>query len=304
VAYAEVRGRRKLLRASDGRAKGNEIIAEMEGLVEKKKVGKKVRSRSEEGSSSSSSSDLSKKARIGACAQMGGILDDMDVFNGIKKKSNSGSKKKKSGSKKKDSDSDSDSDSDDERPIRMARYGKVKNAEDVLDEELDEEDVHILESLGERFDILYNRLPSSEKAEIKERIKNAADGRKASIFGDYPIMPAIRSSRLDKEGRELQVAATNIAAECEIAMKHLANMEMESAGIYLKDIMSQAARLGTKGSIKRLYVRKPEVAKVLEYENEVPIYTDQMKRDFKALKENYANNQLKSPFSGFGIANI
>jgi hypothetical protein len=57
----------------------------------------------------------------------------------------------------------------------MARYGKVRPAEDVLDEELDEEDVMILESLGERFDLLYNRLPSSEKAEIKDRIKNAAE---------------------------------------------------------------------------------------------------------------------------------
>jgi hypothetical protein len=79
-------------------------------------------------------------------------------------------------------------------------------------------------------------------------------------------MPAVRTNRLDREGRELQQAAINIAAECEIAMKHLAHMENASAGTYLKDIMTQAARIGTKGSIKRLYVRKPEVAKVLEYD--------------------------------------
>jgi hypothetical protein len=87
----------------------------------------------------------------------------------------------------------------------------VRLAEDVLDEELDEE--------------------------IKDRIKNAAEGRKASIFGDYPIMPAARTSRLDKEGRELQQAAVNIAAECEIAMKHLAHMETASAGQYISPLL-------------------------------------------------------------------
>jgi hypothetical protein len=44
------------------------------------------------------------------------------------------------------------------------------------------------------------------------------------------------------------------------------------------------------------------VAKVLEYVNEVPIYTEQMKRDFKILKENFNNNQLRSPYNGFGRA--
>jgi hypothetical protein len=142
---------------------------------EKEKVRKgsyKGRSKSEEGSGSSSSSSLSKQARIGACSRLGGYLADMDVFEDIRKKKKVGSKKKSP--KKNDSDSDSDSDSDDEKPIRMARYGKVRKVEDVLDEELDEEDVQILESLGEHFDLLYNRLQSSEKAEIKERIKNAA----------------------------------------------------------------------------------------------------------------------------------
>jgi hypothetical protein len=45
------------------------------------------------------------------------------------------------------------------------------------------------------------------------------------------------------------------------------------------------------------------MAKVLEYENEVPIYTDQIKRNYKNLKENYlVNNQLRSSFNGFGRA--
>jgi hypothetical protein len=140
----------------------------------------------------------------------------MNIFNGLKKKRNVGSKKKNSGFKKKSSDSDSDSDSDEDTPIiKMARYGKIRPAEDILDEELDEEDTVLLESLGDHFDLLYNRLLVGEKAEIKERIKNAADDRKASIFENYPVMPAMRSSRLDKEGRELQQAAINIACECE-----------------------------------------------------------------------------------------
>jgi hypothetical protein len=47
------------------------------------------------------------------------------------------------------------------------------------------------------------------------------------------------------------------------------------------DIITHASRLGTNGSLKRLYLRKAEVVKVLENENEIPIYTDQIKRNYK-----------------------
>jgi hypothetical protein len=69
---------------------------------------------------------------------------------------------------------------------------------------------------------------------------------------------------LDKEGRALQQAAVNIASEFEITYKHMASGELAAAGTYLMDIMTQASRIGTTGSLKRLYLRKPEVAKVLD----------------------------------------
>jgi hypothetical protein len=116
---------------------------------------------------------------------------------------------------------------------------------------LDEEDVRILESLGELFDLLYNSLPSSKKAEVIYRIKNAANGRKATIFGDYPTILAVRTSRYNKEERELQQAAANIGDECEIVMEHLNHIETASAGIHVKDVMTQTVRIVTKSSIKR-----------------------------------------------------
>jgi hypothetical protein len=64
---------------------------------EKEKVRKgsyKPRSKSEEGSSSSSSSSATRWARMHACAESGDVLDDMNVFNGLKKKRNVGSKRK------------------------------------------------------------------------------------------------------------------------------------------------------------------------------------------------------------------
>jgi hypothetical protein len=76
--------------------------------------------------------------------------------------------------------------------IRVQKYGKVIPAEQLGGDDLDENDVHLPEGLGDHFDILYHRLPTSEKAEIKQRIKNAAPNREASLYGNYPVMPAMK----------------------------------------------------------------------------------------------------------------
>jgi hypothetical protein len=104
AAYVESRKRNKLVRAGAGKVYVDEIVKQFEGLKGKRKVGKKVRSHSEEGSSSSSSSSLSRQARMKACAERDEVLDDMNIVNGLKKKRNVGSKKKNSGFKKKPSD--------------------------------------------------------------------------------------------------------------------------------------------------------------------------------------------------------
>jgi hypothetical protein len=50
------------------------------------KVGRKGRSCSDDWGNSSSSKNILKQSRIGACVDMGEILADMDVFHGLKKK--------------------------------------------------------------------------------------------------------------------------------------------------------------------------------------------------------------------------
>jgi hypothetical protein len=72
----------------------------------------------------------------------------MNVWNGIKKRQNGGPKKKRSSS-----EGDSDSSDDDHPVIRVQKYGKVIPAEQLGGEDLDVNDVHLLEGLGDHFDI-------------------------------------------------------------------------------------------------------------------------------------------------------
>jgi hypothetical protein len=122
----------------------------------------------------------------------------MIVWNGVKKRQNIGSKKKAS------SECESESSDDDDPIIRVEKFGKVIPAEHLCGEDSDAIDTQFLERLGNHSDILYRRLPNSEKIEIKQRIKNAPRDRAASHYGNSTLMPAIRGNRLDKESREMQ----------------------------------------------------------------------------------------------------
>jgi hypothetical protein len=189
-------------------------------------------------------------------------------------------------------DSNSEQDNSDISVDEVMRHGK--RCDRVP---LDLHDQKLAEELGPKFDLLYEKIPSQELKEIKARATAFT-----TMFDDYPLLPVKRGSTLDREGKKLQEDAIIIAKEANIARKLLhGNEDKVYIDAYLEDIIKMASLIGTEGSLKRLYVRQPKLARVLTWSSTIPAYTEKMKEEYKEVKENFKGTSVfYSLNNGFG----
>jgi hypothetical protein len=150
---------------------------------------------------------------------------------------------------------------------------------------------------GEGFDILYNKLTYRDKKEIRERVLAGGE----NFFSEYPIAPPMKNSRIDKQGFQLQQEAILLAQEANLALRALdaQNPDQDVVRSYLDNIITTASGLGTRGTFQRLYVRHPQVAKVLKYSNEACVLTPAMQEEFNMVKKNYPNSFFANTNNGF-----
>jgi hypothetical protein len=77
---------------------------------------------------------------------------------------------------------------------------------------LNEADKSMANTLGTRFDILYNRMSPEERRQIRERANVTT-----TMFSTYEPQRARPKDRLDREGRMLQEDALLLGKEASIA---------------------------------------------------------------------------------------
>jgi hypothetical protein len=70
---------------------------------------------------------------------------------------------------------------------------------------------------------------------------------------------------------------------------------LEVAKLYTNDIVTTASDLGTRGTLKRLLVRHPLMAKVLEYYNKIIIITPIIEAKSNTIKCNYPSYKIHQP---------
>jgi predicted transcriptional regulator len=180
----------------------------------------------------------------------------------------------------------------DRQSVEMIRGGRPIVAD------LSATEFEFLSKMGPKFDLFYNRLSSEEKKEISER----AQENELSFFHDYPVAPPTRKNNLDMEGFKLQKHAATLAQEAMTALQGLeSNTERGRMKTHqmLTDIIAVASNIGTEGTLKRVYAIQPKMASALKYNPDIPIISNQMAEDFKAVRKNYSNNSIFSQDNGF-----
>jgi hypothetical protein len=111
-------------------------------------------------------------------------------------------------------------------------------------------DTQILERLGgPDFDVLYNKMDSSFKSDMKNLLKKTF-----SIFGSKPVAPLLRGNKKDSIGPTMQENAV-LSAACSDTIRKLLELEVAEAKEWTLLQMKLAASLGTDGSLIRFYER-------------------------------------------------
>jgi hypothetical protein len=150
----------------------------------------------------------------------------------------------------------------------------------VIPCELDPEDIHILETIGD-IDVLYNKIPKKVKEEMEARAELP------NVYEDVNIAPARRGSFVDLRAAAIQKKAVLLAKEITLAMKEINRGNVSNATVMLRDGLMTCSELGTRASLERVALRNKSMGKYLIYSNDTPIITKKMKEDFKRIKENY-----------------
>jgi hypothetical protein len=170
------------------------------------------------------------------------------------------------------------------KEMKLRRHGKKEKMLVQLD------DKRIVKFIGSDLDVLYAKIPPLVKKGIDERYKQAAP----TAFDDYPLAPPSAWNKNDKRGYDLQKAALQIARTTSFTMK-LVSESVERHDLawylimtYMKDVVYEAAELGTMGSIERLRCRNPRIANVLGWSKNIPMYTAPMKEEVKTVAPNYS----------------
>jgi hypothetical protein len=137
-----------------------------------------------------------------------------------------------------------------------------------------------------------------EKADLRKRTKE----NKLSMFLNFLIVPPKKNSQLDKEGEQLQKYARQLVREATTALQGLhAGTETGASTCHkmLQDVISTASMIGTEGTLKRLYVIQPNMAKTLRYDNSAQIISEEMTNDFRQARKNYRSNHTFNTDNGY-----
>jgi hypothetical protein len=104
-----------------------------------------------------------------------------------------------------------------------------------------------------------------------------------TIFHDYQIAPEQKHSFLDKEGSRLQEEALTLAKEGITALQaideanaDIKNGNLDIARTYVKDMIGVASKIGSSGTMKRLYASHPNMARIIKYASETHVVTPQI----------------------------
>jgi hypothetical protein len=96
----------------------------------------------------------------------------------------------------------------------------------------------------------------------------------------------MHNSKGDITGYMMQKNAQNFATLGKIFYKFAHNNDMEAIKEFSAYQVREAAKLGTQGSINRIYERDGEMAKALPMSNAASLITPEMKEDLQIYKSN------------------
>jgi hypothetical protein len=138
-------------------------------------------------------------------------------------------------------------------------------------------DTQILEPLGgPDFDVLYNKMDSSFKSDMKNLLKKTS-----SIFGNKPIAPPLRGNKKDSIGVTMQENAVLSSACADTTRKLLELGQVDEAKEWTLLQMKLAATLRTDSSLIGVYERDRNMDHVLSVSNAAAVITPIMKEEFK-----------------------
>ncbi|MDR1945093.1 MAG: hypothetical protein LBQ59_03260 [Candidatus Peribacteria bacterium] len=150
----------------------------------------------------------------------------------------------------------------------------------------------------EKADLFYYKMDPEYKSDLDNLISKCS-----SIFGEKKVVSPIHNKG-DITGYMMQKNAQNFAELAEVIYKFASQNNLDGAKEFTCYQIQEAAKLGTQGSIHRIYERDREMAKALAMSNAATLITPEMKEDLKIYKANnlitnYKHRRLFKP-SNYG----
>jgi hypothetical protein len=133
----------------------------------------------------------------------------------------------------------------------------------------------------ENADLFYYKLDPVLRSDLDNLILSSS-----SIFGEKKLVPPIHNNKGDITGYMMQKNAQSFAALAEIFYKFAVNNDVEAIKDFSFIQIKEAAKLGTQGSIHRIFERDREMAKALAMSNAASLIIPEMKEDLQVYKSN------------------
>jgi hypothetical protein len=147
---------------------------------------------------------------------------------------------------------------------------------------LNDLDKVVLKQLGmHNADLFYHKIDPEFKENLDKLIHSHS-----SIFAEKELVPPIHNKKGDITGYMMQKNAQSFAALAEIFYKYAVNNDIDGIKHFSVIQVQEAAKLGTQGSIHRIYKRDQEMAKALSMSNAATLITPTMKDNLQIYKSN------------------
>jgi hypothetical protein len=147
---------------------------------------------------------------------------------------------------------------------------------------LNDLDKVVLKQLGmDNADLFYHKMDPEFKEDLDKLIHSHS-----SIFAEKELVPPIHNNKGDITGYMMQKNAQSFAALVKIFYKYAVNNDIDGIKHFSVIQVQEAAKLGTQGSIHRIYERDCEMAKALAMSNAESLITPAMKDDMHIYRSN------------------
>jgi hypothetical protein len=154
---------------------------------------------------------------------------------------------------------------------------------------LNDLDKVVLKQLGmDNADLLYHKMDP----EFKEDLDNLIHSH-SSIFAEKELVPPIHNNKGDITGYMMQKNAQSFAILADFFYKYSVNNDINGIKHFSVIQVQEAAKLGTQGSIHRIYERDCEMAKALTMLNAATLITPAMKDDIQIYRSNNVISNYK-----------